>query len=90
MCLSAAAIPSADHVPEVETSLTDSSLDAGTNSTEEYDNYSVNLKQLYDYLDTIENIASPGCSAEVLNVALESMSQIVISLSLVVPRHTSI
>ncbi|CAM8899448.1 unnamed protein product [Rhodiola kirilowii] len=96
MCLSVAAIPSAGDVLEAETSPMDNLLNADSNTTEYSDedhNYLINMKMIHDYLDTIEHITRPGCSSEVLNMALESMSQIVVNLSLAsssVEHHTSL
>ncbi|KAG2696771.1 hypothetical protein I3843_07G072900 [Carya illinoinensis] len=39
------------------------------------------IKELQGYLDMVKKIAKPGCSEEVLNVALSSMSSLVNLLS---------
>ncbi|KAG6703275.1 pyrophosphate--fructose 6-phosphate 1-phosphotransferase subunit alpha-like isoform X2 [Carya illinoinensis] len=43
--------------------------------------YMEKIKELQGYLDMVKKIAKPGCSEEVLNVALSSMSSLVNLLS---------
>ncbi|XP_059437740.1 pyrophosphate--fructose 6-phosphate 1-phosphotransferase subunit alpha-like [Corylus avellana] len=43
--------------------------------------YMEKIKELQDYLDKVKNMVKPGCSQEVLKVALSSMSSLVNFLS---------
>ncbi|KAH7863909.1 hypothetical protein Vadar_023275 [Vaccinium darrowii] len=44
--------------------------------------YAENVKEVQVYLDKLKKIVRPGCSQEVLNIALGSMSSIVGTLSM--------
>lgn len=41
------------------------------------------IKELQFYLDTVEKVVKPGCSQELLNVALTSLSSLVKTLSII-------
>ncbi|KAK9193761.1 hypothetical protein WN944_004458 [Citrus x changshan-huyou] len=43
----------------------------------EYEEYITKIKEFQAYLDLVQKIAKPGCSQEVLKVALNSMASLV-------------
>ncbi|KAL3516710.1 hypothetical protein ACH5RR_023612 [Cinchona calisaya] len=45
------------------------------------------INELQFYIDTVEKFVKPGCSEEVLNVALTSMSSLVKTLSIMSSRE---
>ncbi|KAL7126011.1 hypothetical protein ABFS83_14G156100 [Erythranthe nasuta] len=58
--------------PKDEELINDSSMD-----------YAEKIKELHLYIDMVKKIAKPGCSSQILNVALSSMTSLVETLSAV-------